>query len=102
MSGTDKNESKPEIQHDSDRGRFFVPGEAGESYLAYRESGDGTVDFRSTFVPPARRGEGLAGAIVEAALEWAEGEGYQVIPTCPYVARYIDAHPRFQGLVAED
>jgi hypothetical protein len=60
-----------------------------------------TVPSTSAAPSCRRRGEGLAGAIVEAALEWAEGEGYQVIPTCPYVARYIDAHPRFQGLVTE-
>lgn len=90
-----------EIHHDPEQGRFFVPGDAGEAHLIYRQADEHTLDFRSTYVPPARRGEGLAAEIVETALLWAEGEGCRVIPSCSYVASYIDRHPRFEGLVAE-
>lgn len=46
------------------------------------------------------RGRGIAGQVVETALLAARAEGLRVVPRCPYVADWIDAHPEFQPLVA--
>lgn len=92
-----------EVRHDPQEGRFEIPVEEGEAYMAYEGPEAGTVDFRSTFVSPEHRGEGLAERIVLAALEWARDEGLEVVPTCPYVRKTMtEEHPEFAPLAADD
>lgn len=91
-----------EVRHATGDGRFEIPLEDGEAYMAYEGPDEGTVDFRSTFVSPEQRGEGLAEEIVLAALRWAREEGLEVIPTCPYVRKTMtEKHPEYGDLVAE-
>lgn len=60
----------------------------------------GTVTFTHTFVPPELRGRGVAEKLVRAALTWATQEKRRVIPACSYVARFIERHAEFRGLVS--
>jgi len=60
------------------------------AYLAYMDLGKQTLDMYRTFVPDALRGQGIAAVLTQHALEYAEREGYQVIPSCSYVERYIE------------
>ena len=92
---------EPTIQHDPEAGKFFTTVDGREGYLRYAHRSTETVDFQSTYVPSELRGKGLAGEIVERALEWAESEGKRVIPSCWYVNEYIKRHPRFESLRAE-
>jgi predicted GNAT family acetyltransferase len=90
-----------EIQHDEARRKFFTILDGEEGYMTYAPVSEGTMDFQSTFVPPSMRGKGAAGAIVQAALEWAQEKEYKVVPSCWYVDQYLNRHPRFQALRAE-
>ncbi|MEV0614986.1 GNAT family N-acetyltransferase [Nonomuraea sp. NPDC050404] len=57
------------------------------------------VDFTHTEVLPAYEGQGLAGKLVGHALQASADTGLRVVPTCPYVAKYIERHPEFKHLV---
>jgi hypothetical protein len=59
------------------------------------------MDIESTFVPSAARGRGVGAALVERALEHARNEGYQVIPSCWYVKRWVERHPDYAGLLRD-
>jgi len=51
-------------------------------------------------VPPARRGEGLAGHLARAAFAYAADQGLLVRPTCSYVSgAFLKRHPEFQAQV---
>ena len=65
----------------------------------YRIEGDRVV-MPHTVIDPSRRGEGLAGRLVRAALEDIRDGGRVVVPTCWYVAEYIDRHPEYADLLA--
>lgn len=92
---------EPDVRHVPEEGRFEIPVDDGEAYLDYEGPEAGVVDFRSTFVSPEHRGEGLAGRIVLAALRWARDEGLEVTPTCPYVRSVMtEKHPEFASLAA--
>lgn len=78
------------VQHDRDSHRFEVLLEGGRAYLAYMDLGKKTLDFYRTFVPDSLRGRGIAAALVESALSYAESSGYSVIPSCSYVERYLE------------
>ena len=53
-----------------------------------------------TEVPEALQGHGIAGKLAAHALTYARENGLDVVPLCPYVAKYIKDHPEFADLVA--
>ena len=55
------------------------------------------VDFYHTFTSPRAQGRGIAGMMVKEGLEWAEKSDYGVIPSCSYVAAYIQKNPRWKS-----
>ncbi|NJL96000.1 MAG: N-acetyltransferase [Anaerolineae bacterium] len=59
---------------------------------------NGTIYFTHTEVPPAHEGQGIAGKVVKAALEYAKAQNLRVVPICPYVVKYIQRHPEYQPL----
>ena len=60
-------------------------------FVTYRIS-DGVIDLIHAEVDPAHGGRGLAARLVAATLDDARRRGLGVLPHCPYVRRYIDAH----------
>ncbi len=76
---------KLDIRHDPDGGRFFASIDGEEATLLYRVAGARTLDFTHTYVPDALRHQKIGEAIVKHALAYATGNGFEVIPTCPFV-----------------
>jgi len=89
------------VRHDAGNQRFVaeIGGEATEAVLKYRYADDRTIEYYSTFTPTALRGRGIAGQIVSHALDFAAQKGLRVVPTCPYVARFVDRNPQYRELV---
>jgi predicted GNAT family acetyltransferase len=81
------------LVHDTDHNRFVVRTAHGEATLKYARSDANTLDYRSTFVPEQDRGKGIGEALVLQALDWAGENGFQVIPSCPFVRRVLAEHP---------
>lgn len=88
------------IEHQRSANRFVARVQAGEAVLLYAPAGDKVLEFYSTFVPPDARGRGLASSLVEAALGFAREEGFQVIPSCWYVASWMQSRPEYHDLLA--
>ena len=53
-----------------------------------------------TGVPNELSGRGLAAEITKFALDYAQSQGWRVIPQCSYVAAYIKKHPQYTPLMA--
>ncbi|MCV2369249.1 DUF924 family protein [Roseateles oligotrophus] len=85
------------IQHDAIQGRFSASVDGHGLELDYQRQGDRLI-FTHTGTAPALRGRGLAGRLVEHALQWAAPLGLQVVPACSYVAAHIKRYPRWQRL----
>ncbi|BFU43465.1 NAD(+)/NADH kinase [Krasilnikovia sp. MM14-A1004] len=66
--------------------------------LTYRR-GDGRVELMHTEVDQAYEGRGLAGRLAAAALTDARTRATTVIPTCPFVAGYLQRHPEFRDVL---
>lgn len=58
------------------------------------------VDLTHTWTDPAVRGQGVAGKLVQRALDDAREAGFQVVPTCSYVRSWINDHEEYADLVA--
>ncbi|MCH9053463.1 MAG: N-acetyltransferase [Proteobacteria bacterium] len=76
---------KLDIRHDPDGDRFFATIGGEEATLVYTVAGAKTLDFTSTYVPDTLRHRNIGEAIVKHALAYAAANGYEVIPTCPFV-----------------
>lgn len=98
------NASTPEEiveSRDGAKGRYrlFEPG--GESILTYSLAEDRMV-IDHTYTPPALRGRGVAGRLVERAVEDARARGWSVVPVCPYVKAKIDRTPALKDVLDPD
>ena len=82
------------IRHDPGRGRFFASIGGAEATLLYTEAGARTLDFTHTYVPEALRHRNIGEAIVKHALAYAAANGFEVIPTCPFVKWVMGREPR--------
>ncbi|EJM01273.1 MULTISPECIES: GNAT family N-acetyltransferase [Gammaproteobacteria] len=82
------------IHHDQAGHQFETTVDGYRAYLTYMDLGKQTLDIYRTFVPNALRGRGIAAALTEQALQYAEEMGYTVIPSCSYVERYMERHAR--------
>ena len=88
------------VTHNVADSRFEVRLQDQVAECVYQRSG-AVVALVHTEVPPALEGQGIAAALVKAALAWARAEGLVVQPRCSYVATYMQRHPETQDLLAK-
>jgi predicted GNAT family acetyltransferase len=69
------------------------------AFAEYVEQPD-LVVFPHTVVVPHLRGRGLGAILVRQSLDDVRASGRRVVPTCWYVAEFIDANPAYQDLRA--
>ena len=81
------------VQHDIQHSRFVIPLLSGEAELVYMMRGNDSMDLQHTEVPPSDRNQGIADALVRAALAYAREQRLQVIASCPYVRVWLRRHP---------
>lgn len=88
------------VTHNAAASRFeaHVAGER-VGLIDYRTQGS-TVDLVHTEVDPDRQGQGVASDLVRGALDTIRLEKMSVVPTCPYVARWLERHEDYQDMLA--
>ena len=67
------------------------------SKLDYLQDKD-TFVITHVGVHPELRGQGMAGKLTQAGLEFAKAKSLRVIPMCSYAAAYIRRHPQYAEL----
>lgn len=90
-----------DILNDIENNRFVAMTEHGEATLKYKRADEDTLDFTSTFVPEEARGSGLGERLVLHAVDWAQENDFQVLPTCPFVRHVLDEHPERVAVLAQ-
>jgi hypothetical protein len=88
------------IRHEPEAQRFVIELAGGAGVIRYRELPGRVLDLDHTFVPPGLRGGGIASRLTEHALRYARQHGYRVIPSCPFVAAFIERHLQYRDLLA--
>jgi len=87
------------VEHDTERHRFVVHFPEGGGELVYRRITPRTLDLVHTGVEPALRRRGIGDALVRSALAYAREQKLRIVPTCPFVARWLEKHPEERELV---
>jgi predicted GNAT family acetyltransferase len=90
--------SAPEIRHDPQRSAYeYVLDGVVIGVADYRSTGD-RIEMHHTYTDPAHRGQGIAATLVAAALDDVRRRDLRVVPTCWFVAGFIDSHPEYRDL----
>ena len=100
MAGVSCEAMSTSIRNEPRQNRYTIAlDDQVAGFADYRLEGTRII-FTRTEVDPARRQGGLAGQLVEYALDDVRtGSALTVVPECTYVAHFIDAHPDYQELV---
>jgi len=77
-------ESTHQVKHNIAEQQFYIEMKGYIAVLDYSFIDAEKVDIHHTFVPPVFRGQGVADSLLKAALEWMEGQGFQVHASCRY------------------
>jgi predicted GNAT family acetyltransferase len=84
--------------HDAERQRFTLPTPGGEAFLAYA-LGKTRIALLHTEVPPRSEGQGVGGALVQSAMDYARAHDLRVLPYCPFVQAWLTRHDDYADLV---
>jgi hypothetical protein len=88
-----------EVRENAEARRFELTSGDAVAFIEYRRDGD-AVELTHTEVPQAMEGKGIGSALVCGTLERLRAEGARVVPSCSFVARYIERHPDYGDMVA--
>jgi predicted GNAT family acetyltransferase len=91
-------ENKKQAPERVESGQFELERDGLVATLDYTLDSN-VLTLLETEVPEALRGTGVAGALVQSALEWAREHHRKVDVVCPYVSGYLQSHPEFADLV---
>jgi uncharacterized protein len=89
------------IKHDGKYNKFFTEVAGKESNLTYEKIADNIWDYKLMFVPKNLREQGIAGKVVEYALNFARKNNIKIKATCSFVNGYIEAHPEFKDVLMD-
>lgn len=79
-------------------GKFFV-GDKG--YLTYEWDSPTVFAILHTVVEEAYRGQGIAKALLDAAVAFARENGYKVRPVCPYAEKVLRRAPQYNDILTD-
>ena len=69
--------------------------------ITFPDIDEDTVDINHTFVDESLRGQGMAGKLMEAAVNQIQSQGKKAVPTCSYAVKWFEKHPEYNKLVKE-
>ncbi|GJD53421.1 hypothetical protein OPKNFCMD_6196 [Methylobacterium crusticola] len=86
--------------HDDSDGRRFALTVDGQTVSADYERRPGILVIRYVYAPPALRGTGAAGRLMEEVAAAARAEDRRILALCGYARRWLARHPRHRALLA--
>jgi predicted GNAT family acetyltransferase len=81
-----------EITNNEAARRFETTIDGHLAELTYRRHDDRLV-LVHTEVPDELEGQGVGGALVTAAVDFAEEQGLTLVPLCPFARGWLERHP---------
>lgn len=95
-----ENTAETVFRHEPDFARYTLWQDGENVGLADYRITPREVRFIHTEVDPARRGQGLAGRLIEFALDDVHAStDLRVVADCPFVDKWIGDHPDYQDLL---
>ena len=87
------------LQNNIEQQQYFFDLPEGHPHIDYRREG-ARIYLIHTEVPQALEGQGIGSALVKQTLMDIDEQGLKLVPSCPFVAAYVERHTEWQRLVA--
>ncbi|MEM0518529.1 MULTISPECIES: GNAT family N-acetyltransferase [Aequorivita] len=81
-----------------EKNRFEAEVDGHKAIIEYTVK-PGVLSLDHTEVPKELSGQGIASEMTEMVLLQIELRGLKVIPTCPFIKKYIEKHPEWKSIV---
>jgi uncharacterized protein len=88
-----------ELTDNATRHRFEMTVDGAVAFVEYTLHSGGRLELIHTEVPQSLSGQGVGSRLAKAVLQEAKRRGVGVVPTCEFIAAYIERHPEFRDLV---
>lgn len=88
------------LVNNQDENQFEVTLNGDVAFIEYVLR-DNKIHLTHTEVPESLQGKGIASALVEKTLHHIKNEQLVLIPSCSFVAHYINNHPEWHSLLSE-
>lgn len=87
------------VRDNPERHRFELEIDGQVVFCTYRRQG-ATLVIPHVEAPPALRGTGAAGRLMEGVMRIARDQGLTVVPICSYAAAWLRRHGEWDDLLA--
>ena len=89
----------PNVVDNANKHRYEIEVDGAVAGFIDYQRDDARIVMPHTEVDSEYQGQGLASQLAKAALDDAREQGLRVVPTCPFIADYIEKHPEYADLV---
>lgn len=89
------------VVDNQEKHRFEMEVTGGQAIADYRVEG-GTIVMTHTEVPGELRGQGLGEKLARGALDIIRTRSLKVVPRCPFIRSFIEKHPEYGDLLANE
>lgn len=86
------------VGHSQKQNRFEVECGGQTAYLEYVIA-EGVMDILHTVVPSVMEGKGIGSALMKQALEYAQENHLNVVPSCAFAETYMLKHKEYSDLL---
>ncbi|WP_347372989.1 GNAT family N-acetyltransferase [Aequorivita sp. Q41] len=87
-----------QIIDDKEKNRFVVIIDAHQAYIEYSLKSD-YYSLNHTIVDKELSGKGVASELTEKVLMEIKQRGLKIVPSCPFIKKFIAKHPEWEPLV---
>ncbi len=91
-----------EVKDNPAASRFEMATGGAVAFVEYSRAGDGRIALLHTEVPEALSGQGVGSKLVRGVLDALRAERAKIVPRCEFVAAYVERHPEYRDMVAEE
>jgi predicted GNAT family acetyltransferase len=88
------------IRENPEASRFEADVEGQTAFVEYRRKGD-RINLVHTIVPPSLEGRGIGSALAKYSLDFARENSLRVVPSCPFIAAYLESLHEYADLVVK-
>lgn len=88
-----------EVRNNEKASQFEADLDGRKALISYRKDRDGTLNLTHTEVPSEFEGKGIGSQLVRQTLEQIKAAGLKIVPSCHFVAAFIERHPEYESLV---
>lgn len=91
---------KSTFKVNEEENQFELHTKGGIAFVEFIREGE-KVYLTHTETPENLRGKGVAAELIKQTLQCARDNGLTVVPSCSYVAKYVNEHSEWNDILSE-